>query len=106
AQATIELGAAQYRLALETAEDQSVVLDAALGGYNPAGNAALCSSAFEDCIPGGGGDPSVPATGQRNRYVTGKSDCAGRPCMRQARSCGCRTRRAAWSTGPTCRCAT
>jgi hypothetical protein len=38
---------------------------------------------FEDCIPGGNGDSSVPGTGQKNRWVTGKSDCAGRPCMRQ-----------------------
>ncbi len=83
AQATIELGAAQYRLSILTQEDKDAVLDTALLGYNPPGDPSVCSSAFEDCIPGGGGDPSVPATGQRNRYVTGKSDCAGRPCMRQ-----------------------
>lgn len=80
AQAAIELGAAQYRLALD--QDPNA-LDAALVGYNPSGDAVLCSSINQDCIPGGGGDPGVPATGQRNRYVTGKSDCAGRPCMRQ-----------------------
>jgi hypothetical protein len=80
AQATIELGAAQYRLALE--QDPNA-LDPALVGFNPAGDPGVCSSVDQDCIPGGGGDPSVPATGQRNRYVTGKSDCAGRPCMRQ-----------------------
>lgn len=81
AQATIELGAAQYRLALEL--DPQAALDLALAGYNPAGDPTVCSSVAQDCIPGGGGDPSVPATGQRNRYLTGKSDCAGRPCMRQ-----------------------
>ncbi|MFV8756615.1 hypothetical protein ACNOYE_39225 [Nannocystaceae bacterium ST9] len=80
AQATIELAAAQYRLALL---DDDTVLDTALVGYNPAGDPTVCSSVHQDCIPGGGGDPAVPATGQRNRYVTGKSDCAGRPCMRQ-----------------------
>ena len=81
AQATIELGAAQFRLAM--IQDDEGVLDAALAGYNPAGDPTVCSSVHQDCIPGGGGDPNVPATGQRNRYVTGKSDCAGRPCMRQ-----------------------
>jgi hypothetical protein len=64
-------------------QDDEGVLDAALAGYNPAGDPTVCSSVHQDCIPGGGGDPNVPATGQRNRYVTGKSDCAGRPCMRQ-----------------------
>lgn len=81
AQAAIELGAAQYRQAMEI--DPTTTLDLALAGYNPSGDPTVCSSVDQDCIPGGGGDPSVPATGQRNRYVTGKSDCAGRPCMRQ-----------------------
>lgn len=82
AQATIELGAAHYRQAL--AQDLDA-LDAALIGYNAAGDPSVCSSANQDCIPGGGlaSDPKVPATGQRNRHTTGKSDCAGRPCMRQ-----------------------
>jgi hypothetical protein len=80
AQAAMELGAAQYRMALQL--DQGA-LDAALIGYNPAGDPTVCSSVEQDCIPAGGGDPAVPATGQRNRYTTGKSDCAGRPCMRQ-----------------------
>jgi hypothetical protein len=80
AQATIELGAAHYRMALEL---DTTALDAALVGYNPAGDPTVCDAANRDCIPGGGGDPNVPATGQRNRYTTGKSDCAGRPCMRQ-----------------------
>jgi hypothetical protein len=81
AQATIELGAAQYRLAMVNSPQG--VLDSALAGYNPSGDPTLCSSVHLDCIPGGGGDPNAPATGQRNRHLTGKSDCAGRPCMRQ-----------------------
>jgi hypothetical protein len=83
AQATIELGAAQYRQAINIAGSPSMVINPALIGYNNAGDPSVCSSVFEDCIPGGNGDANVPATGQKNRWVTGKSDCAGRPCMRQ-----------------------
>jgi hypothetical protein len=83
AQATIELGAAQMRQAINTSGNATMVINAALMGYNASGSPDVCSSVFEDCIPGGMGDPSVPATGQKNRWVTGKSDCAGRPCMRQ-----------------------
>jgi hypothetical protein len=83
AQATIELGAAQYRQAINLAGSPSVVINPALIGYNNPGDQGSCSSVFEDCIPGGNGDANVPATGQKNRWVTGKSDCAGRPCMRQ-----------------------
>lgn len=83
AQATIELGAAQMRQAINQSGSATVVINQALTGYNNAGSQEVCSSMFEDCIPGGNGDGSVPSTGQKNRWVTGKSDCAGRPCMRQ-----------------------
>lgn len=83
AQAAIELGAAQYRQAINQAGSPTTVINPALVGYNNPGDQSVCSSVFEDCIPGGNGDANVPATGQRNRWVTGKSDCAGRPCMRQ-----------------------
>ena len=83
AQATVDLGAAQLRDAVNQGGDMQVVVDQALAGYNPPGDPSSCTSIFEDCIPGGDGDNAIPATGQRNRWVTGKSDCAGRPCMRQ-----------------------
>jgi hypothetical protein len=83
AQATIELGAAQLRQSINQGGGASVVINQALAGYNNAGSQSTCASVFEDCIPGGNGDGSVPSTGQKNRWVTGKSDCAGRPCMRQ-----------------------
>lgn len=83
AQATVELGAAQLRQAINEAGGSTVVVDQALLGYNNAGAQDVCTSVFEDCIPGGNGNGSVPATGQKNRWTTGKSDCAGRPCMRQ-----------------------
>jgi hypothetical protein len=83
AQATLELGAAQLRQSINQGGSASVVINQALTGYNNAGSQDLCTSMYEDCIPGGNGDISVPATGQKNRWVTGKSDCAGRPCMRQ-----------------------
>lgn len=83
AQATVELGAAQLRLAIAEAGSPQLVIDPVLQGYNNPGDPSLCASVFTDCIPGGSGDPSVPATGQKNRLVTGRSDCAGRPCMRQ-----------------------
>ena len=83
AQATVDLGAAQLRDAVNQGGDIQVVINEALMGFNPGGDASVCTSVFEDCIPGGGGQADVPATGQKNRWVTGKSDCAGRPCMRQ-----------------------
>ncbi|MFO7562686.1 MAG: hypothetical protein R6X02_08570 [Enhygromyxa sp.] len=83
AQATVELGAAQMRLAIAEANSPQLVLDQMLTGYNNPGDPSICASVFTDCIPGGSGDPGVPATGQKNRLVTGRSDCAGRPCMRQ-----------------------
>jgi hypothetical protein len=83
AQAAIELGAAQYRREINLTQAPQQVLNQALTGYNNAGDQSVCASVFNDCIPGGNGDANVPATGQRNRWVTGKSDCAGRPCMRQ-----------------------
>lgn len=83
AQATLELGAAQYRQAINIAGSPTAVINPALVGYNNGGDQSVCSSVFEDCIPGGNGDANVPATGQKNRWVTGRSDCAGRPCMRQ-----------------------
>lgn len=83
AQATADLGVAQLRRAIDETQNPSAVIDAALAGYNSPGNHGECSSIYEDCIPGGMGHPQVPPTGQRNRWTTGKSDCAGRPCMRQ-----------------------
>ncbi len=82
AQAAVDLGAAQLREAI-TQGDFEMVVNQALVGYNPGGDPSVCVSVYEDCIPGGGGADGVPATGQKNRWVTGKSDCAGRPCMRQ-----------------------
>lgn len=82
AQATVDLGAAQLRVAIDNAGVETV-LGSALTGYNPGGDPAVCETIYQDCIPGGGGDPDVPVTGQKNRWITGKSDCAGRPCMRQ-----------------------
>lgn len=83
AQATIELGAAQMRQAISQAGSATIVINQALIGYNNPGDQSVCASVFEDCIPGGNANGNVPATGQKNRWVTGKSDCAGRPCMRQ-----------------------
>jgi hypothetical protein len=83
AQAAIELGAAQLRQEINTAGSAQLVVNQALVGYNNPGDQSVCSSVFEDCIPGGNGANQVPGTGQKNRWVTGKSDCAGRPCMRQ-----------------------
>ncbi|WP_258182797.1 hypothetical protein, partial [Enhygromyxa salina] len=83
AQATIELGAAQLRQQINEGGSAQQVINQALTGYNNPGDQSVCASVFEDCIPGGNGDDQVPATGQKNRWVTGKSDCAGRPCMRQ-----------------------
>jgi len=83
AQATISLGAAQLRRAISEAGSAPAILDPALLGYNAPGDASMCASLYEDCIPGGGGDSLVPGTGQKNTSLTGLSDCAGRPCMRQ-----------------------
>lgn len=83
AQATADLGVAQLRRAIDETQDPNAVIGAALAGYNSPGDHGTCLSVYEDCIPGGLGDPQVPPTGQRNRWATGKSDCAGRPCMRQ-----------------------
>jgi hypothetical protein len=83
AQATVELGAAQLRMAIAEAGSPQLVIDQALQGYNNPGDSSVCASVFDDCIPGGSGNTQVPATGQKNRFVTGRSDCAGRPCMRQ-----------------------
>ncbi|NVB36666.1 hypothetical protein G6O69_02405 [Pseudenhygromyxa sp. WMMC2535] len=80
AQATVDLGAAQLRQAIEQGGSLTSVVDAALAGYNPPADPQLCASLFEDCVPGAG---ASPGTGQKNRWVTGLSDCAGRPCMRQ-----------------------
>ena len=83
AQATVELGAAQLRQAMIEANDPQQVLNQTLQGFNNPGDQTVCASVFEDCIPGGNNAGNVPATGQKNRFVTGHSDCAGRPCMRQ-----------------------
>ena len=83
AQATLELGAAQIRQQINEAGAASLVINQSLLGFNNPGNHSSCTTIFEDCIPGGLGDNGVPATGQKNRWVTGRSDCAGRPCMRQ-----------------------
>jgi hypothetical protein len=83
AQATVELGAAHLRMAIGEAGSPQLVINQVLQGYNNGGDSSVCASVFEDCIPGGNGNAEVPATGQKNRLVTGRSDCAGRPCMRQ-----------------------
>lgn len=81
AQSVVELGAAQLRVAINEAGSPQTVLNPVLTGYNNPGDPSACVSVYEDCIPGGNGNTT--ATGQKNRYVTGRSDCAGRPCMRQ-----------------------
>ena len=83
AQAAIELSAAQLRQQINQNNNAQGVLNNALNGYNGAGDPNACTSLYEDCIPGGDGNGNTPATGQKNRLVTGMSDCAGRPCMRQ-----------------------
>lgn len=83
AQATVELGAAQLRMAIGEGGSPQSVINQVLLGYNNPADSSTCASVFDDCIPGGSGNPEVPATGQKNRFVTGRSDCAGRPCMRQ-----------------------
>jgi hypothetical protein len=78
AQATIDLGATRYRTALE---GDGGIVNGALTGMYVAGDPTQCESVDEDCIPGLG---DAPATGQKNHLLgAGRSDCAGRPCMRQ-----------------------
>ncbi|WP_244923682.1 hypothetical protein [Enhygromyxa salina] len=83
AQASVELGAAHLRQAITQTNNAQQVINTALAGANASGDQSACMSIYDDCIPGGSGQPNVPQSGQKNRAVTGKSDCAGRPCMRQ-----------------------
>lgn len=78
ARATTQLGAAHLRRMIDAEQSAQTVINDALVGYNSPGDPSACLSIFEDCVPGGGS-----ATGVRNRALTGKSDCAGRACMRQ-----------------------
>ena len=82
AQAAMELGVASYLNQIDEGGIPKAVIGEALLGQNQA-NQSECASIYDDCIPGGLGATDVPTTGQKNRWVTGKSDCAGRPCMRQ-----------------------
>jgi hypothetical protein len=84
AQAALDLAAAEYRAQLNVIADpdaQRQYIENALVGYDPQTNPAICDDPFKDCVPGQGNN--VPLTGQKNRLVTDKTDCAGRPCMRQ-----------------------
>jgi hypothetical protein len=83
AQATVEFGAAQLRQEINQTNNAQQVINAALGGFNTPGDPSACMSIYDDCIPGGNGQPNISQSGQKNRAVTGKSDCSGRPCMRQ-----------------------
>jgi hypothetical protein len=80
AQGSVQLAAAYYR---EAAEDDANILDVALAGSFNSGQNTVCKEIDRDCIPGNRFDSDVPTTGQRNSHLTqGRSDCAGRPCMR------------------------
>jgi hypothetical protein len=80
AQATIDLGSARIRQEIATGgDDATQVLSVHLTGFN-ANATPICDDITKDCIPGEGA--GTPNTGQRNRILTGNSDCAGRPCMR------------------------
>lgn len=72
AQAAVDLAAAQYMRM-----DDPALLNAALAGYHPQGEA--CVDPCGDCIPGGLGI----VTGQRNEVLQATTACGGRPCMRQ-----------------------
>ena len=76
AQATLDLGAARLRREVQENPDH---LSKALLGYYPPSSPGYCKPG-EDCVPGVG--DGTPVTGQRNQTITGRSDCAGRPCMR------------------------
>ncbi len=81
AQASIDLAAARLRDELRNAVDPTAYLGTQFTGYEPQANPAVCDDPFKDCVPGQGAN--VPLTGQKNHFVTNKTDCAGRPCMRQ-----------------------
>lgn len=82
AQAAIDLAAAHIREELRnTGGDPASWLDPQFSGYAPQAAPEVCDDPFKDCIPGQGAD--VPLTGQKNQLLTNKSDCSGRPCMRQ-----------------------
>lgn len=82
AQGAIDLAAARYRDALKTELNPTDYVNTQLTGFNVQANATVCDDPFKDCIPGQG-DATVPITGQKNSLITGRTDCAGRPCMRQ-----------------------
>ncbi len=82
AQASAELATAYYR---ELAEADTTYMSQALTGSYPASDPTKCVDIARDCIPGGFGTSKtagVPATGMRAHDLTGRSDCAGRVCMR------------------------
>ena len=81
AQAALDLAASQYRNKLRTEPNIDQFLTDSLTGYLPQANQAVCDDPFRDCVPGS--EPSLPFTGQKNHHFTNKTDCAGRPCMRQ-----------------------
>lgn len=82
AQASIDLAAAHIREGLRNSGgNASAYLEPQYAGYSPQADPAVCDDPFKDCIPGQGAD--VPLTGQKNQLITGKTDCSGRPCMRQ-----------------------
>lgn len=80
AQGAVELAAGQYRQLITG--DQNA-LDVALAGNvaDAAGSPDECSLPTRSCIPGAG--TTSPRTGQKNAILTNRSDCGGRPCMRQ-----------------------
>lgn len=79
AQGAAQLAAAYYR---QEAEVDEFAIDNALAGSFPSGTESECIDIYRDCIPASGASADAPVTGQRNHSLTGKSDCAGRPCMR------------------------
>lgn len=81
AQASIDLAAAHIRDGLRDAPNANDYLSQHFVGFSPQADQAVCNDPFRDCIPGQGAN--VPVTGQKNHLVTDKSDCSGRPCMRQ-----------------------
>lgn len=79
AQAAAELATSYYR---ERVEDDPQALDTVLAGSYPASDITKCVDLLQDCIPGDAAANAVPTTGYRIHDLTGRSDCAGRACMR------------------------
>jgi len=79
AQGAAELAIAYYRA---RGSDQPELIDDALRGFHPASDPKTCADIKRDCVPGNAQMPDVPTTGMRAEVLTGRTDCAGRVCMR------------------------